>query len=86
MLWPQIKGYEHFGNLFSLIIDEGFLSSKFFCSISHDLSHHQILETENLLQKIKFLITDENQMIVTFAKSTNILIHCVITANIEEND
>ena len=86
MLWPQIKDYEDFGILFSLIIDEAFLSSKFFCSISHDLSYHKMLKTDNLLQKITFLITDENQKIVTFAKSTHIMIQCKITANIEDHD
>ena len=50
-------------------------------NISHDLSYHKMLKTEDLLQKITFIITDENLRIVKFAKMTNILIQCVITPN-----
>ena len=79
--WPKIYQHEHFENIHQIVVDDAFLSSNFFCSISHDLSYHRMLKTEDLLQKITFIVTDENLKIVKFPKMTNILIQCTITPN-----
>ena len=69
-LWPQNPDFPNFQTIFSITIDESTFQQRFIHKTSSELEYHRLLRSENSLEQIALLATDQCGRIIFFPRNT----------------
>ena len=69
-LWPQNPDFPNFQTIFCLSVDESTFQQRFIHKTSSELEFHRLLRSENSLQQIALLATDQCGRVIFFPRNT----------------
>ena len=71
-LWPPNQDFPEFQTIYSAPVDDSTFQQRFIYKNDSELQFHRLLRSENSLQQIALLITDQCGRIVFFPRNTYI--------------
>ena len=69
-LWPQNPDFPEFQTIFCISIDESTFQQRFIHKNTSELEYHRLLRSENSLQQIALLTTDQCGRVIFFPRNT----------------
>ena len=69
-LWPQNPDFPNFQTIFCVSIDESTFQQRFIHKSTSELEYHRLLRSENSLQQIALLTTDQCGRVIFFPRNT----------------